>query len=78
MWGTKTLRGGKGTIEILFIARITPTSELTSIAEGFFVVVGGTGEYEDLRASGRTSVTLDLSTGTVKGVYSGRICGMSR
>lgn len=69
--GVKTLEGSQGTITISFHARVIPESPTTSVAEGRFRVISGTGEYENLRATGTTSATLDLATGTLTGTYTG-------
>jgi hypothetical protein len=58
--GRKTLVGELGTITINFQAQIEWASETTSIAKGRFVIVSGTGAYENLHGVGETDATLDL------------------
>lgn len=58
--GVKTLVGQLGTITLNFQARITWTGEYTSDANGRYVIVSGTGAYENLHGVGETYATLDL------------------
>lgn len=58
--GTKTLVGAYGTITLNFQARITWTGEFTSEVNGRYVIVSGTGAYENLHGVGETHATLDL------------------
>jgi hypothetical protein len=68
--GVKTLVGQQGTITINYQVRLTWTPD-TGIAEGRFVIVGGTGAYAKLHGVGTTNATLDLKTGHLLASYTG-------
>ncbi len=59
--GVKTLVGAAGTITINFQAQMTWTSATTSVAEGRWVIVSGTGAYKKLHGVGETRAELDLA-----------------
>ena len=69
--GVKTLVGAKGTITIRFQAQLTWTGPTTGIAEGRFVIVSGTGDYEKLHGVGETYAELNLGTGNILASYTG-------
>ena len=71
--GTKVFQGQDGDIELLFTVRITFTSETTAVADGRFVVMGGTGAYTNLKGVGTTHVELDFVAGTIVCVYEGTL-----
>ncbi len=58
--GVKTLVGEGGTITILYQARVTWTSQTTGEAIGKWVIVSGTGAYENLHGTGDTYAALDV------------------
>lgn len=58
--GVKTLVGEAGTIVMRYQAKVTWTSETTGIAEGQWVIVSGTGAYENLHGVGDTYAELDF------------------
>ena len=67
--GTKILSGQNGTIRLRFNAEATPSGE----AFGHFVVVSGTGAYENIHGKGTTYATFVLEDGVPKivGTYLG-------
>ena len=69
--GVKTLVGAEGSITIRFQAQITWTSATTSIAEGRFVIISGTGAYEKLHGVGETYAELDLAAYQIRATYTG-------
>jgi len=69
--GVKTLVGEAGTITLNFQAQLTWTGPTTGIAEGRFVIVSGTGLYENLHGVGETYAELDLSTYEIVATYTG-------
>jgi hypothetical protein len=70
--GVKTLTGAEGTIVIRFQGLITPTSPATAVFRGRWVIVDGTGAYEDLHGQGEVATTINFALGELAGVYSGR------
>jgi hypothetical protein len=70
--GHKILTGQDGEFEIRFQAKITPTSPTTSVAEGRFVILNGSGSYTGFRGQGTTYIELDFVTGSLTGVYEGQ------
>ncbi len=58
--GTKTLVGEDGTITLKFQAQITWTGESTAKVNGRYVILSGTGAYENLHGVGEAHATLDL------------------
>jgi len=69
--GVKTLEGANGTITIRFQAQSTWISPTTAIAEGRFVIVSGTGAYQDLHGVGETHANIDLATYHITATYTG-------
>lgn len=70
--GKKTLTGQNGKFEIRFQASIIPTSPTTSVAEGRFVILNGSGSYTGFHGQGTTYIELDFVTGSLTGVYEGQ------
>lgn len=70
--GKKTLTGQNGEFEIRFQANIIPTSPTTSVAEGRFVILNGSGSYTGFHGQGTTFIELDFVTGSLTGVYEGQ------
>jgi hypothetical protein len=70
--GTKTLVGEYGTITLKFQAQLTWTGPTTVVAEGQFVIVSGTGLYENLHGTGETYAELDLEAYHIGACYTGR------
>lgn len=70
--GVKTLVGAEGTITIKFQAQLTWTGPTTGVAQGQFVVISGTGIYEELHGVGDTYAELDLMTYHLVATYSGQ------
>lgn len=58
--GVKTLVGEAGTITIYYQAQVTWTSETTGEAIGKWVIISGTGAYENLHGTGDTYAALDF------------------
>ena len=69
--GVKTLVGALGTITIKFQAQLTWSSPTTGIAQGWYVIVSGTGAYVKLHGVGETYAELDLGTGHILASYTG-------
>ena len=69
--GVKTLVGEGGTITLNFQAQLTWTGPTTGIAEGRFVIVSGTGLYQNLHGVGETYAELDLATYHIVATYTG-------
>lgn len=69
--GVKTLVGEYGTITLNFQAQMTWTGPTTGVAEGRFVIVSGTGLYENLHGVGVTYAELDLAAYHIGACYTG-------
>jgi hypothetical protein len=69
--GVKTLVSADGTIVVNFQAQLTWTGPTTGTAEGRFVVVSGTGDYQKLHGVGETYAELDLQAGHLWASYTG-------
>ena len=69
--GIKTLESAVGTITIHYQVMLTWTGPTTGFADGRFVVVSGTGAYQNLHGVGTTHAELDLATGHLTATYTG-------
>ena len=70
--GVKTLVGAEGTITISFQAQLTWTGPTNGVTHGRFVILSGTGAYDNLHGVGDTYAELDLSTGHLVATYTGK------
>ena len=70
--GRKTLTGQDGEFDIRFQVRITPASPTTAVAEGRFVIMNGTGNYQGFHGVGTTYIEIDFVAGTLTGTYEGQ------
>jgi hypothetical protein len=68
--GVKTLVSPQGTITIRYQVQLTWTPQF-GIAQGRFVIINGTGAYEDLHGVGTTYATLELANGHLLATYTG-------
>ena len=69
--GVKTLTSAFGTITIDFQAMLTWTGPTTGLAQGRFVILAGTGVYENLHGVGETYAELDLINSHLVATYTG-------